>query len=228
VRSISPGSGEVRIGRAGSLAALITGFVIGAISITWAALAWPYDQLITPKGWIIVAGTTACALTIFLGALGYQRARDREYQMRAATTAEQAQVQLRLLRDAIPDMVTKAVVEAVAEAMVEHRRLVQAMGQRLADGHEKQVTDKMAKAVKREVGGLTEMIGRHMAEVELIAHRVGTLEGRINKSEGDMQSKIGDAVKRAYAEAYVDAQSGMAPVRKLPGRQRKEPGDPPA
>lgn len=78
-----------RVSRALPLGFLLIGIIIGSISITCAAIMLEDDQLITPRGWIVVCGTTICALSVFLGINGYQHAATRE-SYAALTAAVQA------------------------------------------------------------------------------------------------------------------------------------------
>lgn len=67
--------------RAASISALILASLSGAGGITYAAIAWTHEQLITPHGLVVFVATTACVLGIFLGVEGLGRARDREVQL---------------------------------------------------------------------------------------------------------------------------------------------------
>lgn len=60
--------------------ALIVAALAGGGGLTYAAVIWSTDELITPRGWIVVGCTTTCALGVFLGAVGNIQARNRELQ----------------------------------------------------------------------------------------------------------------------------------------------------
>lgn len=83
-----------RVSRATPLGFLLVGIIIGSISITCAAIMLQDDQLITPRGWIVVCGTTICALSVFLGINGYQHAATRESyaDLTAAVQASNAKI----------------------------------------------------------------------------------------------------------------------------------------
>lgn len=69
-------------------AAIVAGVAAGTAALTWAAVFWAHEELITERGWIVIGGTTICALGCFLGPFGLARARDREHQEEADAAVE--------------------------------------------------------------------------------------------------------------------------------------------
>ncbi len=147
-----------------SLAAIIAGSVAGTTALMWAAIAWQHDQLITPRGWIVVGGTTFFALGIFLGIFGLARARDREVQADSVATLEQLHARVAILHPLIEPML------AHADAMAD---LTSALAALAAEGEQ---TNRMLARIEEDQINVTRRA----------ALRTSSAVGRVERSVGEI------------------------------------------
>ncbi len=91
-----------------SFGAIVVGAIAGTAAVTLAGIYWSHEDLITPHGWVITAGTTVCAIGCVLGPLGLARARDREIQGDAVDAVERLVATARVLEPLIGPMLSHA------------------------------------------------------------------------------------------------------------------------
>lgn len=112
------GSGEARTtSKAIPLTFCTLGVAGSALGIGWAMLVWHYDQLITPRGQVIVTITSAAVMSLFIGVLAYWRAgdRDRKLALHKAQMSEIAglRAEMRALRAEVEEFRTESVSDKV-------------------------------------------------------------------------------------------------------------------
>ena len=76
-------SEKIAVSKLGPMACIISGVVLAVGALGWAALVFAYDQMITPRGQVMMSFTTAGVMLVFIGSLAYWRRGDRERKLRA-------------------------------------------------------------------------------------------------------------------------------------------------
>lgn len=74
---------KIVVSKVGPMACIISGVVLAVGALGWAALVFHYDQMITPKGQVMMSFTTTGVMLVFIGSLAYWRRGDRERKLRA-------------------------------------------------------------------------------------------------------------------------------------------------
>jgi hypothetical protein len=218
-----------RLIRGLSTTAIVVAAITGALGVGYAAIAWTFDELITARGWIVVGCTTTCALGIFLGAVGLQRARDREIQAAADRQrhqdAERVSAAVRRIEELLPSADVAARLEQlhfqvalVARRSQTRTRIMRQMLER------QQVVEKLIKEqVPAIVSNFDGQIATNRTRLDSIAVKLDEMPRLMERATthgvGEVVERIND-LERDFAGMRVREAERAGDVTRI--RQRQE------
>jgi len=211
-----------RVLRRLSTIAIVVAALAGAGGLTYAAVIWSFDELITPRGWIVVGCTTTCALGVFIGAVGFMQARNRELQAAADRQRHQDTDRITHAVATLEDL--HRMVEPlgrVAAVVEQQTQLLQTVERNSAQRTRimRQLAERMTGAVSANHERLTSLEGAVGALPQVVhaaarGAAVDVLE-RVEDLERDVAS-----VRVREAQREQEHRGGVSRIRPRPDRDR--------